>query len=297
MDIPKYFEFCRPILDFLAKDKQARSMPQIFDAMAKHFHITKEQRREILPSGRQSLFENRVSWAKQYLFWCGLISRESRSVYKITEAGLAEAKNTELLNRAYMLEKYPALRSRCAQNQGELREQLYCDATAEEAINSAYEQINASLASELRENIANMSPYRFEHLVLDLLEAMGYGGIDGGSRVTQKSNDGGIDGVINQDKLGFDVIYIQAKRWQNNVGGVEIRNFVGTLTEKNANKGVFITTSKFCPKAIECAKSVPHKVILIDGDLLAKLMIEYDVGISTYKTLKLKRVDSDYFDS
>ena len=189
------------------------------------------------------------------------------------------------------------MRSKCAQNQGELREQLYCDATAEEAINSAYEQINASLASELRENIANMSPYRFEHLVLDLLEAMGYGGIDGGSRVTQKSNDGGIDGVINQDKLGFDVIYIQAKRWQNNVGGVEIRNFVGTLTEKNANKGVFITTSKFCPKAIECAKSVPHKVILIDGDLLAKLMIEYDVGISTYKTLKLKRVDSDYFDS
>ena len=167
MDIPKYFEFCRPILDFLAKDKQARSMPQIFDAMAKHFHITKEQRREILPSGRQSLFENRVSWAKQYLFWCGLISRESRSVYKITEAGLAESKNTELLNRAYMLEKYPALRSKCAQNQGELREQLCCDATAEEAINSAYEQINASLASELRENIANMSPYRFEHLVLD----------------------------------------------------------------------------------------------------------------------------------
>lgn len=298
MGIPKYFEFSRPLLNFLAKDSRSHSMQEIYSAMAKIFNISKEEQQKLLPSGIQTIFKNRVSWAKQDLFWCGLISRENRGIYKITESGLLESKNSKELDRSYLTDKYPILKEKYSKHSN-ANTKIYktIDITAEESISNAYEEIKARIASDLMDNISKMSPYSFEQLVVDLLNSMGYGGLSNGGGVTKKSNDEGIDGIINQDKLGLDAIYLQAKRWQNDIGRKEIQSFVGALAGKHATKGIFITTSKFRDTAVEFAKNVSHKIVLIDGDMLAKLMIDYDVGVSTYRTIKLKRVDSDYFDS
>ena len=266
--------------------------------MAKIFNISKEEQQKLLPSGTQTIFKNRVSWAKQDLFWCGLISRENRGIYKITESGLLESKNSKELDSSYLTDKYPILKEKYSKHSN-ANTKIYktIDITAEESISNAYEEIKARIASDLMYNISKMSPYSFEQLVVDLLNSMGYGGLSNGGGVTKKSNDEGIDGIINQDKLGLDAIYLQAKRWQNDIGRKEIQSFVGALAGKHATKGIFITTSKFRDTAVEFAKKVSHKIVLIDGDMLAKLMIDYDVGVSTYRTIKLKRVDSDYFDS
>ena len=298
MGIPKYFEFSRPLLNFLAKDSRSHSMQEIYSAMAKIFNISKEEQQKLLPSGTQTIFKNRVSWAKQDLFWCGLISRENRGIYKITESGLLESKNSKELDSSYLTDKYPILKEKYSKHSN-ANTKIYktIDITAEESISNAYEEIKARIASDLMYNISKMSPYSFEQLVVDLLNSMGYGGLSNGGGVTKKSNDEGIDGIINQDKLGLDAIYLQAKRWQNDIGRKEIQSFVGALAGKHATKGIFITTSKFRDTAVEFAKKVSHKIVLIDGDMLAKLMIDYDVGVSTYRTIKLKRVDSDYFDS
>lgn len=298
MSIPKYFEFSRPLLNFLAKDAKSHSMQEIYSAMAKAFNISKEEQQKLVPSGIQTIFKNRVSWAKQDLFWCGLISRENRGIYKITESGLLESKNSKELDRSYLIDKYPILKEKYSKHSN-ANTKIYktTDITAEESISNAYEEIKARIASDLMDNISKMSPYSFEQLVVDLLNSMGYGGLSNGRGVTKKSNDEGIDGIINQDKLGLDAIYLQAKRWQNDIGRKEIQSFVGALAGKHATKGIFITTSKFRDTAVEFAKKVSHKIVLIDGDMLAKLMIDYDVGVSTYRTIKLKRVDSDYFDS
>lgn len=273
-------------------------MQEIYSAMAKIFNISKEEQQKLLPSGIQTIFKNRVSWAKQDLFWCGLISRENRGIYKITESGLLESKNSKELDRSYLTDKYPILKEKYSKHSN-ANTKIYktIDITAEESISNAYEEIKARIASDLMDNISKMSPYSFEQLVVDLLNSMGYGGLSNGGGVTKKSNDEGIDGIINQDKLGLDAIYLQAKRWQNDIGRKEIQSFVGALAGKHATKGIFITTSKFRDTAVEFAKKVSHKIVLIDGDMLAKLMIDYDVGVSTYRTIKLKRVDSDYFDS
>jgi restriction system protein len=169
--------------------------------------------------------------------------------------------------------------------------------TPTDQIEEAHQKLVQTLATDLLDQMLKMDPYKFEQLVVDLLFAMGYGGSRAeAALVTQKSNDEGIDGVINEDRLGLDVIYVQAKRWQNSVGRKEIQNFVGALAGKHANKGVFITTSAFIATALDYAKSVQHKVVLIDGQRLAELMIEYNVGVSTVRNIGIKRVDSDYFE-
>lgn len=171
--------------------------------------------------------------------------------------------------------------------------------TPDERIDTAYNELNDSLAEELLESMHAMNPYHFEQLVVDLLFAMGYGGSrEEAAHVTQKSNDEGIDGVINEDRLGLDVIYIQAKRYQaeSTIGRKEIQSFVGALAGQQANKGVFITTSSFKKTATEYAENVPQKVILINGARLADLMIEHNIGVSTIRTIELKRIDSDYFE-
>lgn len=169
--------------------------------------------------------------------------------------------------------------------------------TPTDQIEEAHLKLNQMLASELLDLMHRMDPYKFEQLVVDLLFAMGYGGSRAeAAEVTKKSNDGGIDGIIKEDRLGLDVIYVQAKRWQGTVGRVDIQNFVGALVGKHAKKGVFITTSQFHKNAVEYARAVHHKVILIDGMRLAKLMIEFNVGVSTLRSIEVKRVDSDYFE-
>jgi restriction system protein len=169
--------------------------------------------------------------------------------------------------------------------------------TPDEQIEEAFRELNETLAVELAAQIAKMDPYRFEQLVVDLLFAMGYGGSrEEAAKVTKKSGDEGIDGVINEDRLGLDVIYIQAKRWQAQVGRKEIQSFVGALAGKQAHKGVFITTSTFSQNAFEYARSVPQKVVLIDGDRLGSLMLEHNIGVSVARTLAIKKIDSDYFE-
>ncbi len=169
--------------------------------------------------------------------------------------------------------------------------------TPEDSIAKAFKSMNDTLISDLKENILNMNPFDFEQLVVDLLEAMGYGGLKKGTyaAVTKKSNDEGIDGIVNQDKLGLDTIYLQAKRWKSDVGRKEIQEFVGALEGKHSKKGIFITTSKYHKTALAYAAAVSHKIILIDGDRLADLMIKYNIGVNTYATYSLKRIDSDYF--
>ncbi len=169
--------------------------------------------------------------------------------------------------------------------------------TPDDLIESATQELDAKLRDLLLENLLGTDPYHFEQIVVDVLVAMGYGGSkDEASQVTKKSNDGGIDGIINEDRLGLDVIYVQAKRWQNNIGRKEIQSFVGALAGYQAHKGIFITTSDFIPNAIDYAKSVSQKIVLIDGPRLADLMIEHNIGVSTVQTIEIKRLDSDYFE-
>lgn len=310
MSIPQYFEFTRPMLNYMAKDQQEHSLRDICEAMGKELQLTPDELVQRVPGGSQTTLNNRVGWAKKDLYWAGLISRVRRGVFKITDAGLAEAKNADVMNRNYLSDNFPQFKAKLAsiassstspQQATQVATAISTDAeyssTPEEMIGKSFARINENLASELMDNIAKMSPYSFEQLVVDLLQAMGYGGIENGSRVTQKSNDEGIDGVINQDKLGLDVIYLQAKRWQQDIGRKEIQSFVGALAGQHATKGVFITTSKFCQTALDYVKNVQHKVILIDGDRLAKLMIEHNIGVNAYQTFKLKRIDSDYFEN
>ncbi len=183
---------------------------------------------------------------------------------------------------------------------GESRAQAppYAQKPANEIIEDAFEDLNTTLAADLREKMGTMDPFRFEQLVVDLLFAMGYGGSrEEAAKVTKKTNDEGIDGVINEDRLGLDVIYIQAKRWKCTVGRVEIQNFVGALAGQQSHKGIFITTSDFARTAVDYARSVSQKVILIDGVRLTELMIEHGIGVSVSRTLVVKRIDSDYFES
>lgn len=303
MSIPKYFEFTRPVLRFLANNPTEHTLRQIYEAMGKEFNLTEEELALRVPGGSQTVLDNRVGWAKQDLYWAGLISRPRRGVFQINKAGLEEAKLSGVMDRNYLISKYPAVQEKFAQKKNKEGNSKFdnCESestsTPEESIAQSYAQIKRNLSSELIENILNISPFAFEKLVIDLLQAMGYGGYENGSLVTKKSNDEGIDGIINQDKLGLDVIYLQAKRWQNDIGRKEIQSFVGALAGKHASKGIFITTSKFCKTAIDYVNNVTHKVILIDGDRLSDLMIDHDVGVNPYQTIKLKRIDSDYFEN
>lgn len=274
------------------------------ELVANHLNLSIDDRAALLPSGTQRYIVNRTGWASWYMQQAGLVERPRRGVIAITNAGKELlAKNPSFINNA-LLETYPIYLERMAKttsgSQLEEKNTAAGDvekASPDEKIEEAFSHLNDSLALELREQMAKMDPFRFEQLVVDLLFAMGYGGSrEEAARVTQKSNDEGIDGVINEDRLGLDVIYIQAKRWQNTVGRPEIQSFVGALAGKQASKGVFITTSDFGQGAVDYAKAVPQKVILINGARLAELMIEHNIGVTTTRTIALKRIDSDYFE-
>lgn len=258
---------------------------------------------EMLPSGTQTKIENRVNWALYDLFRAGLLERPVKGRYSISEEGHKVLSNPPpKIDRKY-LTKYDSFRE-FAQSKGKASKgsnleegEIESTGTPDERIALAHAEITAGLQSEILEALAEVDPYWFEQIVIDLLFAMGYGGSrEEAAKVTKKSNDGGIDGIINEDRLGLDVIYVQAKRWQATVGRVDIQNFVGALAGKQANKGVFITTSGFNSKAIEFAESVPQKVILINGDRLADLMIEHNIGVSVSRSFLIKKIDTDYFE-
>jgi len=295
MAIPDYQSIMLPLLK-LAGDQQEHKMKEITDTLADQFNLTEEERKTQIPSGTQSLFYNRVGWARTYLVKAGLLNTPNRGYIKITESGLKllAEKPREINNK--ILKKYPGFQQFIKVVPGENPTPDPKVQTPEELIEEGYQTIRDSLAAELLAEVKAASPQFFERLVVELLVKMGYGGSrkDAGEAIG-KSGDEGIDGIIKEDRLGLDVIYIQAKRWENNVAPAEIHKFVGALHGKNANKGVFITTSSFSKNAWEYAEKVGTKIILIDGHQLAQLMIDYNVGVSNVSCYEIKKIDSDYF--
>jgi Restriction endonuclease len=303
MAVPGFQEMFLPFLIALA-DGEERHMSVIQKTIEDYLRISDEDKAEMIPSGQSSKVANRVGWARTHLNKAGLIRKAAWGVYGITEQGVNLVRNPPEKVDLKFLDTIPehqtwfhappkAVGSKI-QVQGNVDSE---DTPPNERIEEAFEELNNSLANSLLSAMAIMEPGRFEQLVIDLLFAMGYGGSrEEAARVTQRSNDEGIDGVINEDRLGLDVIYVQAKRWKGGVGRPEIQSFVGALAGKQAHKGVFITTSSFSQTAVDYAAAVPQKVILIDGPRLANLMIEYGIGVTTIQTIAIKRIDSDYFE-
>ncbi len=268
-------------------------------AIGQQFKLTDEEWSEMLPSGRAPLFYNRVAWAKTHLKKAGLIVQPKRGVILISQRGRDVLSKAPARIDVRLLQQFPEYTQQIAPAELEMGDLTVEAATAspEEILERAHAEISKGLAEELIESIKQCSPEFFERLVVKLLLTMGYGGsqIEAGKAVG-KSGDGGIDGVINEDRLGLDAIYLQAKRWEGSVGEGPIRDFKGALDAKGASKGVFITTSTFTPAAQAAAKnSRSYRIVLIDGQRLAQLMIEHDLGVSVSATYQLKRIDSDFF--
>jgi len=305
MAIPDYQTCMLPFLRFL-EDGKEHSLREAEDALAEHFSLSSAERAELLPSGQQGIFRNRIGWARTYLKKAALVEAPKRAVFRITDRGSKIlAGNPARIDGKY-LEQFPEFmefRDASKSSNANLDVSAPIDGgietatTPEESIESAYQGLREQLAQDLLSRILACSPTFFEQLVVELLVKMGYGGSrrDAGERIGQ-TGDGGIDGIIKEDRLGLDLIFIQAKRWQGSVGRPEIQKFVGALQGQRARKGVFITTSTFTTDAIDYASRIDTKVVLIDGKLLSALMIDFDVGVSVSASYVVKRVDSDYFE-
>lgn len=302
--IPDYQSIMLPLLK-LVSDKKEYKYRELIENLALKFKLTDEERKELLASGNQAILDNRVGWAKTYLKKAGLIDSPSRATFVITELGLQVlGKKPERIDAKY-LRQFPAFLEFIHPDKNEVESeetvvsQDTLSRTPEENLDKAYQQLRKSLALELLNKVIDLSPAFFERLVIDLLVKMGYGGsIKDAGKAIGKSGDEGIDGTIKEDKLGLDIIYVQAKRWKpgNVVGRPEIHKFVGALAGQGAKKGIFITTSSFTKEAIDYTPKNETKIVLIDGERLAQHMIDYNIGCSVQQIYELKRIDSDYFD-
>jgi len=304
MAIPGYQEFMFPILKFLF-DGNIHYKKDIITKMVSEFKLSQEQLEEKLPSQQEPTYINRISWAITYLKKAGLLHSPSRAHFSITDEGKnVVKKNITNLNAKY-LKKYESFlefqKISHKQEGNKIIDENEKEAqTPSEKMISYYEIIKKSICDDLLNKVIEQTPDFFEHLVVDLIVAMGYGGnIEDAGRATKKTNDEGIDGLVKEDKLGLDIIYIQAKRWKkgNVVGRPEIQKFVGALAGQGARKGIFITTSNFTKEAMEYKPKNDTSIILIDGQKLVELMYEYNIGVSTEKCFEIKRLDSDYFES
>ncbi len=298
MAIPQFQEAMKPVLEFLSKNKECHTS-EIRNYVASVFNTTKEEMEEMLPSKRAKLFYNRVAWAIQYLKMAELIESEKRSYYKITNVGKNYLPNSPRNITVQDLSQFEAFKLKKDQTEKseDIQEnQPYSNQTPEEMIQNGYNIILSDLSSELLKLLKSTSPYFFEFIVVDLLIKMGYGDKnDANAILTKKSGDEGVDGIIKEDKLGLEFIYVQAKRWENPVGRQEIQKFAGALQGQRAKKGVFITTSRFSNDAVEYVNKIENRIILIDGNELTKLMIEYGVGVSEKENYIIKKIDTDYF--
>jgi len=300
MSIPDFQTIMLPLLQFAADGKE-HSIHEAHDYLADYFGLTPEEVDELLPSGVQKKFYNRVGWARTYLKKSGLLISPRRSYFQITDRGRQVlAENPERIDMKY-LEKFPEYQKfKTARREPEKESDKSVangHKTPQEALEDAYQEMRASLAQELLQKVMDGSPSFFERLVVELLVSMGYGGsIRDAARAVGRSGDEGIDGIIDEDRLGLDTIYIQAKKWQGTVSRPEIQKFVGALQGKRARKGIFITTSDFSQGARDYVSRIDTKVVLIDGQRLAEYMIDYDVGVSTISRYEIKRLDNDYFE-
>jgi restriction system protein len=306
MPIPDYQTLMLPVLR-LAAEGGERQVGEIAGRIADEFGLTPEERAELSPSGRQSVLHNRIHWAKLYMSKAGLIASPARGRFIATEAGKkALAGNPARIDVAFLMRE-PSFREFYKREKAAPDEDVSATAaipspetssTPEERIEAAYAELHATVRRELLDRIAGNSPAFFEALIVDLLVAMGYGGTHKNAAAQLgRSGDGGVDGVINEDRLGLDRVYVQAKRYAagNVVGRPDVQGFVGSLVGLGATKGVFVTTSTFSAHAREFVKHLSQRVILIDGQTLADLMIEHGVGVRTAQTISLKRLDEDFF--
>jgi restriction system protein len=287
-----------PLLRF-AGDGAEHSLREAIESLANEFKLSDEERRELLPSGRQEVFANRVGWARTYMKKAGLLGTTRRGYFQITERGRdllrqkPERIDGRVLDQFQEFRDFKTLR-RQPPSDGETEEEQ--TRTPEEALESAYQNLRSELAADLMAQIKQSPPEFFERLVLDLLVNMGYGGSrEDAGRAVGKPGDQGIDGIIKEDRLGLDIIYVQAKRWDGTVGRPEIQKFAGALQGQRARKGIFITTSDFSREALDYAARIDSKIVLIDGLLLAQMLIDQGVGVTTIANYEIKKVDSDYF--
>lgn len=316
MAIPKYDDMYREFLEVLS-DNAPHKIGEIRNILATVFHLSDEERRELLPSGKQFLFNNRVNWTASYLKQAGLVKNISRGTYQISDSGKSVlSSNVPKIDNNVLLEfdSFKHFLSRSSTTSSDItaidstgvtgstfaQQSVISSESPQDILDSAYTKIKDALIDDLLSEIMKQSPTFFEHLVVTLLTKMGYGSsLKGAGTVTKSTGDEGIDGIIREDKLGFNLIYIQAKRWDRNstVGRPELQKFVGALAGQGAIKGLFITTAQFTKEAREYAnKQHTTKIILIDGNALAELMIEHNVGVSVEAIYSIKRIDSDFFD-
>ena len=305
MNIPKYNEMMLPLLVFLG-DNELHTTQEIQNYLIKHFNLSDNQVNLRMPNVNRTYLYDRISWAKTYLRKAMLIESPSRSTVLITERG-NDVLNEKLdnISKTYLMKfeefrnftNSTSLVSKSEENTSN-NNVINDEISPEELMSISYSKLIDSLTDDLIEKIKSSTPFFFENLVVDLLVRMGYGGTlnEAAGQVVGKSHDGGIDGIIKEDKLGLDAIYIQAKRWENVISSKEIREFVGALAGKKAKKGVFITTSSFSKEALNYVNQTDFKIILIDGKQLAHYMIEYNVGISVRTIFEIKQIDQDYFE-
>jgi restriction system protein len=292
-----------PLLEFIADGKEYK-MRNVTDELAIKFGVTEEEQKELLPSGVAPVFYNRTAWAKTYLKKAGLIDSPKQGIVIISKRGIEVLKKKPSSINVKFLKQFSEFvafqtvkREDESETETETNEEQSIQ-TPEELLEMAYQKIRKSLASELISKVVELSPAFFERLVVELLVKMGYGGsIKDAGKAMGKSGDEGIDGTIKEDKLGLDIIYIQAKRWKpgNVVGRPEIQKFVGALAGQGAKKGIFITTSNFTKEALDYTPRNETKIVLIDGEQLAQLMIDYNLGCTSQQTYEVKKLDSDYF--
>lgn len=299
MAVPKFFEFFERFLRAI-EDGELHTAKEVREMLALDMQLSEEDRAEMLPSGKKSRFDNRVAWARTYLDKAGLIETPSRGKYRITNEGKQALASGEEINLKYLerSEEFGKFHHTITPDSSGLVVEEK-DASPMEVLDAAFQQVTAALASQLMDEVMKLSATEFEKLVVSLLLHMGYGnGITEAGIVTQQSNDGGIDGIIKEDQLGFSSIYIQAKQWaaDRTVGRPEIQKFVGALQGQQAQKGLFITTAKFSSGALQYAGNLlGTKVVLVDGLALTKLMIKHNVGVSVEQVYEVKRIDSDFF--
>ena len=304
MAVPKFQEFFNVFLKALA-DGQMHKAKDVRSFIAEEMHLSEEGLAELLPSKRQPTFDNRVAWARMYLDRAGLIETPSRGQYCITEEGKKVLASGDKVDLKY-LDRYPAFVDfhTASSEESESSDNVSVEKNAEEKspteiLDDAFKTVNATLAGELINEVMKLTAGEFENLVVQLLLKMGYGsGVDNAGVATKLSGDGGIDGIIKEDQLGFSSIYIQAKQWSldSTVGRPEIQKFAGALQGEKATKGLFITTAKFSKEARQYANNLRQSnIVLIDGDALMRLMIKYNLGVSVEQIYEVKRIDTDFF--
>jgi restriction system protein len=301
--IPDYQTLMLPLLKLVSDGKEYK-LNEAVERLGKQFNLSNEERSELLPSGQTFVFASRVGWAKTYLKKSGLLDTPKRGIITITKRGKDVLKeNVSEINVKY-LKRYPEFlefhspkRENANVNDAIFIEEVKLQQTPEEQIEFGYQNIRKALAQEILTKLKNVHPSFFEKIVVELLVKMGYGGsIAEAGKATRYSNDEGIDGIIKEDKLGLDVIYVQAKRWEGVVGRPELHKFVGALAGQGAKKGIFITTSSFTKDAEQYTPKNETKIVLIDGEKLAQYMIDYNLGVSVQNSYEIKKIDSDYFE-